>query len=128
MQFFLLIIIINNIFPMFIGLIPSDEDLLVHLHDVAQVKSFCVYLKLTLDDCDLVVKANPNLSDQKIAILTKWKQIKERTWKKIIQPFALSGNCVKAKELAIEYSVYFEAHLKNDKRVLEICEYINNHD
>ena len=113
---------------MFIGLIPSDEDLLVHLHSVAQVKSFCVHLKVPLDDCDQIATVYQNLGDQKIAILRKWKQIKERTWKEFIQPFALLGNCVKAKELAIEYSVYFEEDMKDDKRVLEICEYINNHD
>ena len=113
---------------MFIGLIPSDEDLLVHLRGVAQVKSFCVHLKLTLDDCDQIATADQNLGGQKIAIRTKWKQIKEWTWKEFIQPFALLGNCAKAKELAIDYSVYFEENLKDDKKVLEICEYINNHD
>ena len=92
------------------------------------MKSFCVHLKLTLDDCDEIATANQNLGNQKIAILTKWKQIKERTWKEFIRPFVLLGNCVKAKELAMEYSVYFEKDFKDDKKVLEICEYINNHD
>ena len=110
---------------MFIGLIPSDEDLLVHLHDVVKVKSFCVHLKLTLNDCNQIAKENPTLDDQKIAILTKWKQIKERTWKEFIRPFGLLGNCVKAKKLTIDHSVYFE---EDDNKVLEICEDINNHD
>ena len=115
---------------MFIGLIPPDEDLLDHLHDVTQVQSFCVHLKLTLEDCDQIYKDNPeNLENQKIAILRKWKQIKEqRTWKEIILLFALLRNCAKAKELAIEYSVYFEEDLKDDKKVLKRCKDINNHE
>ena len=113
---------------MFVGLIPSDEDLLVHLRVVARVKSFCVHLKLTLHDCDEIEKQNTqNLDNQRIDILRKWKQIKERTWKEFIRPFALLGNCVKATELAIEYSVYFEEDLKDDKKVLKICKDINNH-
>ena len=111
---------------MFIGLIPSSEDLLVHLRGITQVQPFCVHLKLTLEDCDEIVTANnQNLGNQKIAILRKWKQIKERTWKEFIRPFALLGNCVKAKELTIDHSVYFE---EDDNEALEICEDINNHD
>ena len=113
---------------MFIGLIPSDENLLVHLHGVTQVPEFCIHLKLTLEDCDEIEKENrESLGNQKIAILRKWKQIKEkRTWKEFILPFALLGNCAKAKELAIEYSVYFEEDLKDDKKVLKQCKDINN--
>ena len=112
---------------MFIGLIPSSEDLLVHLRGITQVQSFCVHLKLTLEDCDEIEKANnQNLENQKIAILRKWEQRKERrTWKEFIRPFVLLGNCVKAKELTIDHSVYFE---EDDNKVLEICEDINNHD
>ena len=111
---------------MFIGLIPSDENLLVHLHGVTQVKSFCVHLKLTLTDCDQIATVYQNLGDQKIAILRKWEQIKEeRTWKEFIRPFALLGNCVKAKKLTFDHSVHFE---EDDNEVLEICEDINYHD
>ena len=92
------------------------------------MKSFCVHLKLTLDDCDEIEKQNnQNLGNQKIDILIKWKQIKEHTWKEFIRPFALLGNCLKATELAMKYSVYFE-DLKDDKKVLEICKDINNHN
>ena len=111
---------------MFIGLIPSDEDLLVHLCGVTEVQLFCAYLKLTLEDCDQIEQENnQNLGKQKLDVLRKWKQIKERTWKEFIRPFALLGNCVKAKELTIDHSVYFE---EDDNKVLEICEDINNHD
>ena len=114
---------------MFIGLIPSDEDLLVHLHGVAQVKLFCAHLKLTLDDCEQIEKQNnQNLGKQKFDILREWKQIKEHTWKEFIRPFALLKNCVKATELAKKYSVYFEEDLKDDKEVLKICKDINNHE
>ena len=111
---------------MFIGLIPSDENLLVHLHGVTQVPEFCIHLKLTLEDCDEIEKENrESLGNQKIAILRKWKQIKERTWKEFIRPFALLGNCVKAKKLTFDHSVHFE---EDDNEVLEICEDINYHD
>ena len=89
------------------------------------MQPFCVHLKLTLDDCDEIVTANSNLGNQKVAILRTWKQIKERTWKEFIRPFALLGNCVKAKKLTFDHSVYFE---EDDNEVLEICEDINNHD
>ena len=93
------------------------------------MQSFCVHLKITLEDCDEIDEENhENLENQKIAILRKWNQIKEqRTWKEFILPFALLRNCAKAKELAIEYSVYFEHDLKDDKKVLKRCKYINNH-
>ena len=94
------------------------------------MQSFCIHLKLTLGDCDEVDKQNhENFDNQKIAILRKWKQIKEqRTWKEFIRPFALLENCAKAKELTIDHSVYFEEDLKGDKEVLERCKCINNHD
>ena len=57
---------------MFVGLIPSNEDLLVHLCVITQVKSFCVHLKLTFDDCDEIEKQNTqNLDNQRIDILRK---------------------------------------------------------
>ena len=57
---------------MFVGLIPSNEDLLVHLRVITQVKSFCVHLKLTFDDCDEIEKQNTqNLDNQRIDILRK---------------------------------------------------------
>ena len=111
-----------------IGLIPSDEDLLYHLHNVTLAESFCIYLKLTFGVCDKIDKENPeNLERQKVALLRTWREKEELTWKGFIQPFALLGHCVKAKTLATEYSVYFEKHLKDDNKVLERCKDINNH-
>ena len=91
------------------------------------MQSFCVHLKLSLGDCDEIDKDNPeNLENQKIAILTKWKQKKEhRTWKEFIRSFALLRKCAKAKALAREYSVYFEDSRDDDKKVLKRCEDIN---
>ena len=69
------------------------------------MQSFCVHPELSLGDCDEIHRVNPeNLENQKIAILRKWKQIREQwSWKEFILPFALLKNCVKAKELAMEY-------------------------
>ena len=103
---------------------PSDEELLYHLHEVALVKSFCVYLKLTFEVCKQIERENPeNLEGQKFALLNKWREMEELTWKGFIRPFALLRHCAKAKKLATEHCIYFE----KDSKVLESCKDINNH-
>ena len=58
----------------FTGLIPNDEDLLVHLNVITQVKAFCTYLKLPSEECDEIHEENPmNLLNQKVALLKAWR-------------------------------------------------------
>ena len=112
----------------YIGVIPSDEELLYHLREVTLVTSFCVYLELTSEICEKIDKENPgNLEKQKFALLKTWREKEEPTWKGFIRSFALLGHCTKAKELAAEYCIDFEKHLKDDSKVLESCKDINNH-
>ena len=110
-----------------IGLIPSDEDLLYHLHDVTLVESFCIYLKLTFGVCDKIDKENPeNLERQKVALLRTWREKEELTWKDLYDR-SHCWDIVPKLKIATEYSVYFEKHLKDDNKVLESCKDINNH-
>ena len=91
------------------------------------MESFCIHLQLPLVDCRIIGRQNTgDLEVQKIAVLKKWQDANQRTWKTFIQSFALLRYCVKAKELAIEHSVYF-GDSKNDKRVLKKCRGINRH-
>ena len=76
----------------------------------------------------MIIRENTgDLESQKIAVLKKWQDKNRRTWKRFIRSFALLGYCVKAKELSIEYSVYF-IKSKDDNEVLKRCSDINNHD
>ena len=109
------------------GLIPTNEDLLIHLKGVSEVMLFCRHLGLPYEDCDTIKTENPNnLGNQKFSLMKKWRQKKKRTWKEFIIPFVLLDKCAKAKELATEYSVYFDAKLKNDQKVLDRCTDIND--
>ena len=112
-----------------IGLIPKDENLLIHLRTVSEVTLFCSHLGLPDEDCDTIKTEHPNdLGNQKFSLIKKWRQKKKRTWKEFIIPFALLDKCAKAKELATEYSVYFNAKLKDDQIVLDRCTDINDRD
>ena len=111
------------------GYIPEEENLLVHLNIISQVLPFCTHLRLPAHDCSIIRAQNPvDLEGQKFALLTKWRAVKKRTWKEFIIPFALLSECVKAKELANEHSVYFDPRLKEDHTVLNRCKDINDHD
>ena len=109
------------------GLIPDDEDLLIHLTIIAEVMPFCTHLHLPAEDCNTIEAQNPmNLGKQKDAMVKQWRAIKKQTWKEFIIPFAYLSKCVKAKDLAIEHSVYFDHQLKEDQRVLKKCKDIND--
>ena len=90
---------------------------------------FCTHLQLPAEDCNIIEAQNPmNLGKQKDAMVKQWRVIKNRTWKEFIIPFAYLSKCVKAKELAIEHSVYFDRQLKGDQAVLKRCKDINDMD
>ena len=111
------------------GLIPEDENLLAHLKIISQVLPFCTHLRLLAHDCNIIRTENPgDLGLQNVALLTNWRAVKKRTWKEFIILFALLSECVKAKELAKEHSVFFDSELKEDQTVLKTCKDINDHD
>ena len=108
-------------------MIPEDEDLLIHLTTILEVTEFCLHLPLPTEDCYMIEDYYENgLSLQKVALLQRWRAVRKRTWKEFIIPFALLSRCVKAKQLALEHSVYFDWALKEDHVVLKRCKDINN--
>ena len=56
-------------------------------------------------------------------MLRKWQDLQRRTWRDFIRPFVMLQKCVKARELAKTYSVYFY-----DEEELKKCKKINNHN
>ena len=50
------------------GLIPKDENLLIHLRTVSEVTSFCSHLGLPDETCDTIKTEHPNdLGNQKFS-------------------------------------------------------------
>ena len=84
--------------------------MLSHVSVITEVQSFCVHLGLETVEC-IKIKQYDSPNDQLITMLEKWQALKKKdmeTWKEFIHPFVMLRECVKAKELAKEYSVYFD--------------------
>ena len=92
------------------------------------MNAFCTYIHIPVADCSRIKEENPHsVINQMNAVLRTWLDRDKRTWKEFVIPFALLNQCVKAKELATEYSVYFDEELSTDLKVLKKCKDINNH-
>ena len=103
-------------------------NLLIYSSVISDINAFCTYIHIPVADYSRIKKENPHSSiDQMNAVLHTWLDRDKRTWKEFIIPFALLDKCVKAKELATEYSVYFDEELSIDLEVLKKCKDINNH-
>ena len=92
------------------------------------MNAFCTFIHIPAADCSRIKKENPHsFINQMDAVFRTWLDRDKRTWKEFIIPFALLNQCVKAKELATKYSVYFDEELSTDLEVLKKCKDINNH-
>ena len=89
------------------------------LNDVTNIQEFCYHLEgLSTATCDKIIDDfKDNSVSQKMVMLTTWLDtVKNATWRDFLQPIALTGRCVLAKQLAKEHGVVFE-----DEDVLARC-------
>ena len=94
---------------------------------ITEIQSLCYSFGLGSERCSEIVKQHSYLDDQKAEMLRNWKQLRARTWKEFVHSLGLLKKCSVAKELASEYSVYFNSSDWEDKKVLNNCEDINGY-
>ena len=98
------------------GVIPKDENLLIHLKSISEFLQFCIYLGLEYNECNKIERKRRDIDDQIIEMLQKWLERDSRTWSDFIKPFIMLRKCTKAKELVEKYSVIFY-----DSKINEMC-------
>ena len=98
------------------GIIPKDENFLIHLKSISEFLQFGIYLALEYNECNRIERKRRDIDDQIIEMLQKWLERDSHTWRDFIKPFMMLRKCSIAKELVEKYNV-----LCYDSKINETC-------